>query len=100
MEDRLYQCNKEPEKKPCRCLHPSGSNIYIDDIRIIPYNGQMNSYVYDNTTLRLMAQLDENNFATLYEYDEEGTPIRVKKETERGIMTLKENRQSYRNRTQ
>ncbi len=81
-------------------LHPTGSNIYIDDIRIIPYNGQMNSYIYDNTTLRLMAQLDENNFATLYEYDEEGTPIRVKKETERGIMTLKENRQSYRNRPQ
>ena len=58
----------------------------------------MNSFVYDDRTMRLMAQLDENNFATFYEYDDEGTPIRVKKETERGVMTLKENRQSFRQR--
>ena len=79
-------------------LSMSGSNVYVDDIRILPFDGQMNSYVYDNRTMRLMAQLDENNFATLYEYDDEGTPVRVKKETERGIMTLKENRQSLRKR--
>ncbi|OJY89971.1 MAG: hypothetical protein BGP13_19955 [Sphingobacteriales bacterium 40-81] len=76
-------------------LTPS-STIEIDDLRIFPYDGQLNTYVYDNKTLRLMAQLDENNFATLYEYDDEGTPVRVKKETERGIMTLKESRQSFR----
>jgi hypothetical protein len=39
-----------------------------------------------------MAELDENNFATFYDYDNEGIPIRVRKETERGIMTLKETR--------
>ncbi len=72
-----------------------GATVYVDDIRIFPYDGQMGSYVYDPVTLRLVAQLDENNFATFYEYDEEGTPIRIKKETERGIMTLKENRQSF-----
>jgi len=76
----------------------TGSGKYIDDVRILPNDGQMNSYVYDNRTMRLMAQLDENNFATLYEYDDEGTPVRVKKETERGIMTLKENRQALRKR--
>ena len=43
-----------------------------------------------------MAELDERNFATLYEYDEEGKLVRVKKETERGIMTIKENFNSYR----
>jgi hypothetical protein len=75
-------------------LVPSGS-VYVDDIRIMPLDGQIGTYVYDATTLRLAAQLDENNFATFYEYDAEGTPVRVKKETERGIMTLKENRQSY-----
>ena len=74
------------------------STLLMDDIRLLPYDGQLNSYVYDESTLRLSAQLDENNFATFYEYDEEGTPIRVKKETERGIMTLKENRQTYRRR--
>ena len=78
-------------------LIPAGTKN-IDDIRIFPFDGQMNSYVYDNRTMRLMAQLDENNFATLYEYDDEGTPVRVKKETEKGVMTLKENRQSLRKR--
>lgn len=73
----------------------SGGGINIDDFRILPNDGQMNSYVYDPMSMRLVAQLDENNFATLYEYDDEGTPIRVKKETERGIMTLKENRQAF-----
>jgi hypothetical protein len=76
----------------------TGSGKFIDDLRIFPNDGQMNSYVYDDRTMRLVAQLDENNFATLYEYDDEGTPVRVKKETERGLMTLKENRQSLRKR--
>ncbi|OQP63235.1 hypothetical protein A3860_25435 [Niastella vici] len=78
-------------------LVPLG-NIHIDDVRIFPYDANMNSFVYDDRNMRLMAQLDENNFATFYEYDDEGTPIRVKKETERGVMTLKENRQSFRKR--
>ena len=76
----------------------TSGTFYMDDFRILPNDGQMNSYVYDPISMRLVAQLDENNFATLYEYDDEGTPIRVKKETERGIMTLKENRQAFRNR--
>jgi hypothetical protein len=76
----------------------TGSSIYVDDVRIFPYDANMTSFVYDERTMRLLAQLDENNFATFYEYDDEGTPIRVKKETERGIMTLKENRQSFRQR--
>jgi hypothetical protein len=71
-----------------------GANIYIDDIRLLPFDGEMKTFVYDDQSLRLMGQLDENNFGILYEYDEEGTPIRVKKETERGMMTVKENRQS------
>jgi hypothetical protein len=73
----------------------SGSGgIYIDDLRLFPSPSEMKTYVYDDQTLRLMAQLDENNLAVLYEYDREGTPIRVKKETEKGVMTVKENRQS------
>lgn len=67
-------------------------DCYFDDIRFFPIDGSMMSYVYDPTTLRLMAQLDERNYATMYEYDEEGKLIRVKKETERGIMTIQENR--------
>lgn len=73
-------------------LAPGGRSIYVDDIRVQPYNSQMKSYAYDDATLRLMAELDENNYATFYEYDDDGTLIRVKKETERGVMTVKESR--------
>lgn len=65
---------------------------YYDDIRIHPLNASMKSYVYHPTTLKLMAEHDENNYATFYEYDEEGQLKRVKKETERGILTVKETR--------
>ena len=63
---------------------------YFDDIRLFPFNADMKSYVYNPHNLRLMAELDENNYATFYEYDNDGTLIRVKKETERGILTIKE----------
>lgn len=65
---------------------------YFDDIRMHPYNGNMKSFVYDPVNLRLMAELDENNYASFYEYDDDGTLIRVKKETEKGIKTIKESR--------
>ncbi|MBD1395426.1 hypothetical protein [Mucilaginibacter glaciei] len=72
----------------------SGNALYVDDLRIHPVDSQMKSYAYDDATMRLMAEMDENCFATFYEYDSEGLLIRVKKETERGIMTLKETRSS------
>jgi ligand-binding SRPBCC domain-containing protein len=74
----------------------TGTNVYIDDIRIHPFDAHMKTYAYDDKTMRLMAELDENAFATFYEYDDEGLLIRVKKETERGIKTLKETRSGYR----
>ena len=77
-------------------LSINGSGLNIDDIRIFPFDGQMKSYVYSDKTHWLMAELDENNYATFYEYDEEGALIRTKKETERGIMTIKENRSQLR----
>lgn len=67
---------------------------YYDDIRVFPYDGSMITYVYDPVTLRLAAELDERNYAKIYEYDEEGKLIRVKKETEKGIMTIQENREN------
>lgn len=66
--------------------------VYFDDIRFHPWLGNMKSFVYDPLSLRLMAILDENNYATFYEYDDEGMLIRVKRETERGIMTIEEHR--------
>lgn len=69
-------------------------DAFFDDIRFFPLEGNMKSFVYDPVTLRLMAELDERNYASFYEYDEEGALIRVKKETERGVFTIQESRSS------
>lgn len=66
--------------------------LYVDDFRIHPKNSNMVSYVYDPHSLRLMAQLDDNNYASFYEYDDEGILVRTKRETEKGIVTIQEAR--------
>ncbi len=74
-------------------LKSIGANpVYFDDLRIHPFNANMKSFAFHPVNLRLMAELDENNYATLYEYDDDGTLIRLKKETQRGIKTIKETR--------
>lgn len=70
----------------------TGSTFYMDDVRVFPNDGSMVSYVYDKDRLRLMAVLDNQNYATIYNYDLEGNLTQVKQETERGIMTLKSGR--------
>ncbi|MES2689401.1 MAG: hypothetical protein V4658_03305 [Bacteroidota bacterium] len=65
---------------------------YIDDVRIHPYESNMKTFVYHPVLLKVMAILDENNFASFYEYDREGKLIRIKKETVKGIMTIQESR--------
>lgn len=64
----------------------------FDDIRIHPFNGSMKSYVYDGETFWLTSELDDNNYATFYEYDQEGGLIRIKKETAKGIVTIQTTR--------
>jgi hypothetical protein len=76
-----------------KLLNTSGNtNVYFDDIRLHPFYSNMKSFVYHATNLRLMAELDENNYASFYEYDDEGTLVRVKKETQRGVKTIQETR--------
>lgn len=70
----------------------SNKEVFFDDVRIHPFDASMKSFVYDPETLRLSAELDNNNYATFYEYDEDGALVRVKKETERGVMTIKESK--------
>jgi hypothetical protein len=66
--------------------------VYFDDIRIHPLNGSVKSFVYDPETFKLMSELDENNYSTFYEYDNEGGLVRVKKETAKGVKTIQETR--------
>ncbi|MGC4102995.1 PA14 domain-containing protein [Ferruginibacter sp.] len=70
----------------------SADALYIDDLRFHPYNANMKSFVYNPYNLKPLAELDENNYATFYEYDDDGTLIRVKKETRLGIKTIQETR--------
>jgi hypothetical protein len=70
------------------------ATFFVDDIRVVPANATFKSYVYDPQNYRLVAELDENNYATFYNYDEEGILVQVKKETERGVMTIKTTRQN------
>lgn len=67
-------------------------STFFDDVRCFPAKASLKCMVYDPQTLRLDAELDERHYATFYEYDAEGKLSRVKKETERGIMTIQETR--------
>jgi len=68
------------------------ANAYVDDIRIYPADANMKAFVYHPVSQKLIATLDENNFASFYEYDQEGNLVRTKKETEKGIATITESR--------
>jgi hypothetical protein len=69
----------------------SAGTVWFDDLRLHPNNGNMKSYVYDLRDYRLTAILDEENFASLFYYDDEGNLFLSKKETERGRKTISEN---------
>jgi len=66
---------------------------YFDDFRIHPVDAQMQTYVYNPYNLRHIATLDHNNYATFFQYNEEGEFMGSKKETSEGIITVKESRQ-------
>jgi hypothetical protein len=70
----------------------NGTSVYFDDLRIHPLEGSIKTFVYDSETYKLMSELDENNYSTFYEYDNEGGLIRVKKETSKGVKTIQETR--------
>ncbi|MBL7798786.1 MAG: hypothetical protein JNJ90_19970 [Saprospiraceae bacterium] len=71
-----------------------GAPCLFDDFRLQPFESAMQSFSYHPRHIRQMAALDENNYASFYEYDSEGLLARTKKETEQGIVTLKEIRDS------
>ncbi len=69
---------------------------YMDDVRLQPFKSSMKTFVYDPKSLWLVAELDNQNYATFYNYDEEGTLTQVKKETVNGVQTLKTTRSNIR----
>ena len=77
-------------------INTSGVWAYWDDIRLFPADANMKSFVYEPISLKLKAVLDENNYATIYSYDEEGNLFLIKKETSEGLKTIQESRKHNR----
>ena len=69
-------------------------DILIDDLRILPLEASMSSKVYDRYYQRPVAEINENNFSTFYQYNHKGTAAGLKKETVRGIHSIKESSSS------
>ncbi len=69
----------------------SGAIRYVfDDIRVQPTDAKATCYVYDAKTLKLSAVLDDQLFATFYQYNGEGKLVRTMVETAKGIKTAEE----------
>lgn len=86
----LYRSNvKVSDNVDVTFTFPGGQ--YYDDLRVYPSAANMKAYVYHPFKSHLMAVLDENNYATYYEYNSRNQLVRLKKETEKGIITMTEN---------
>jgi YD repeat-containing protein len=64
--------------------------VWVDDVRLQPAQAQVTAYVYDRTTLKLLASFDDQHFGLFYQYDSEGRLVRKLVETERGRKTVQE----------
>lgn len=62
-------------------------DIHVDDVRVQPMDAEMVTYVYDHVQ-RLIAVMDDQHYAMLYQYDIEGSLVRKLKETVKGIKTI------------
>ncbi len=87
---------EESDEFQIRISNSTSSPIYIDDIRIHPYEASFNSFVYDYNDARHLASLDNRNYTTFYNYDELGMLTQVKQETVRGVVTVQTSRSNTR----
>lgn len=86
----LYRATIEVNNdEPVSFLFPA--NQHYDDLRVFPRGANVKTYVYHPFKNYLMAILDENNNATFFEYNSRNQLVRLKKETEKGIITVTEN---------
>lgn len=66
-------------------VEASGNEVYVDDFRVSPFEAVVNSYTYDNAGL-VTAIINNDNFATKYEYDPAGRLIATYRETPKGFV--------------
>jgi hypothetical protein len=68
----------------------SAAPVWFDDLRVQPVDALVDTYVYDPVHLRMTATQDRAGHSSFFEYDALGNLERVKKETEVGVVTLRE----------
>ncbi|GEM_PF-870403 len=64
--------------------------LLIDDACFHPLEAAVSMTVYNPVDLKVAAQIGDQHFATIFEYDSEGQLVRTVIETERGRKTVKE----------
>lgn len=69
---------------------PQTETLLLDDICFHPLDAMVNMTVYNTTDFKVVAQLDDQHFAAIYEYNQEGMLVRTIVETEKGRKTLTE----------
>ncbi len=69
----------------------AASNAYFDDLSFHPKDAVITGNVYNEKTGLLIAQLDNENFATLYNYDNAGRIVTTYKEYAGGTKKVTEN---------
>jgi hypothetical protein len=69
----------------------AGADIFIDDVKFQPAESEVNCFVYDTRSLRLVTEFDDQHFGVYYQYNQEGKLVRKIIETERGMKTVQEN---------
>lgn len=72
------------------CTGAGTRTVWVDDVRLQPLTAQMSAYVYDWSTLKLLASFDDQHFGLYYQYNAEGKLVRKQVETERGLKTIQE----------
>jgi hypothetical protein len=70
--------------------YTGGRSLYIDDVRLQPLDAQVVCYVYDISTMRLIAMFDDQHFGMFYQYNGEGKLVRKMVETVQGTKTITE----------
>ena len=61
--------------------------VWVDDIKLQPYDAVVTGTVYDSATYRIAAVFDEDNFGLYPGFNAEGRPYFSKIETARGVRT-------------
>lgn len=75
-------------------VETTGGEIYIDDFRVHPFEASVNSYTYDKSG-NVTAIINNDNFATKYEYDAAGRLIATFRETINGFVKTSTNKYNY-----